>query len=277
MPTKLHTISEVAKMLGLSTETIRYYESQGVIKPLRDEKNGYRYYGGWDIHMLARARLYLLYGYSMEETSSLLGAQSPQSVISDLSQKEALLEEEVILKLNQLKRIRQEQENIRSISKDIGKYRIEKSPSIYRLSMQEGYTARPEKEIRALVTKWTNKASFLFSTALFRLEDIKSNKNTFSFGFGLEEEYATLLGISDSKFVEYMPSKMCLYTVVPSRSSVKLNTDCLFDTFRWMDKHNLKVEGDIFTRVVLMLKPENEYFNWHQVWIPITNSSVKTL
>lgn len=266
---KLHTISEVAKMLGLSTETIRYYESQGAIKPIRNEQNGYRYYGGWDIHMLTRARMYLFYGFSMEETSFLLSYQDPQYVILDLAQKEVELEQEIILKVNQLKRIRQEQDNIQCISKDVGEYRIEKNPAIYRLHMQDGYTAKPEKEIRELVTKWTNKASFLFSTALFRLEDIKSNKKTFSFGFGIEEEYAELLGIGNSKYVEYIPSQMCIYTVVPSRSSLYLNTDCLFDTFSWMEKQNLKVEGDIFTRVVLMLRPDNEYFNWHQVWIPV--------
>lgn len=266
---KLHTISEVAKMLGLSSETIRYYESQGVIKPIRGEKNGYRYYGGWDIHMLTRARMYLLYGFTMEETASLLGHQNSKDVIADLSQQENVLEQEIILKVNQLRRIRQEQENIQCISKDMGKYQIKKNPAIYRLSMQDGYIAKPEKEIREMVAKWMNKAPFLFSTALFRLEDIQSSTKTFSFGLGIEEEYANLLGIGSSKYVEYIPSQMCVYTVVPSRSTLALNADCLFDTFNWMEKQNLKIEGDILTRVVLMLRPDEEYFNWHQVWIPI--------
>ena len=266
---KLHRISEVAKMLGISTETIRYYESVGVIKPSRDEKNGYRYYGGWDIHMLARARLYRLYGFSLEDTAKMLGSPDIASVEDGLKKQEEILEQELIWKMNQLQRIRQERSNMAEIQNGMGKFRMEKNPAFYRLHMQEEYTANAENEIRDLVTQWTSHASFLFSTALLQLEEVRQGKKTFSFGFGVDEEYASLLNIEDSPFIEYIPSRMCVHTVIPSRSSIHLDTDLLEDAFRWMEKSNLRIQGDIVTRVVLMLRPDSEYFNWHQVWIPV--------
>ncbi len=178
---KLHRISEVAKMLGISTETIRYYESVGVIKPSRDEKNGYRYYGGWDIHMLARARLYRLYGFSLEDTAKMLGSPDIASVEDGLKKQEEILEQELIWKMNQLQRIRQERSNMAEIQNGMGKFRMEKNPAFYRLHMQEEYTANAENEIRDLVTQWTSHASFLFSTALFQLEEVRQGKKTFSF------------------------------------------------------------------------------------------------
>ena len=36
-----------------------------------------------------------------------------------------------------------------------------------------------------------------------------------------------------------------------------------------MKKNNLELDGDIFTQIVSMWKPEEEYFNWHNIWIPI--------
>lgn len=35
-------ISEAAKLLGISTDTIRYYEKEGVIYPKRISQNNYR-------------------------------------------------------------------------------------------------------------------------------------------------------------------------------------------------------------------------------------------
>ena len=41
----LFKIAEVAKFLGVSTTTIRYYEQYGFIKPAKiDEMTGYRYF-----------------------------------------------------------------------------------------------------------------------------------------------------------------------------------------------------------------------------------------
>lgn len=44
-----YKISELAKLLGVSTNTVRRYEDMGYISAVRDEKSGYRYYNDDDI------------------------------------------------------------------------------------------------------------------------------------------------------------------------------------------------------------------------------------
>lgn len=64
-------IGQAAESSGLPTKTIRYYEDVGLIKPTR-RGNGFRDYGGRDIHELrfiARARSL---GFSVEECRHLL-------------------------------------------------------------------------------------------------------------------------------------------------------------------------------------------------------------
>ncbi len=41
---KDYSIGTIAKLLGISSETLRYYESKNVIQPKRDPDTGYRYY-----------------------------------------------------------------------------------------------------------------------------------------------------------------------------------------------------------------------------------------
>ena len=65
-------ISQVSKLTGLSTKSIRFYESKDVINlPLRGE-NGYRYYSEEIVEQLklvARARMV---GFSLDECKSLV-------------------------------------------------------------------------------------------------------------------------------------------------------------------------------------------------------------
>ncbi len=69
-----YKINEVAKLLNISDEAIRYYESKGIIDPERSETSGYRLYSGWEIHMLIRARSYRKLGFTLSETAKLLNA-----------------------------------------------------------------------------------------------------------------------------------------------------------------------------------------------------------
>ena len=45
-----YKIGDVAGILGISPDLIRYYEEKGVVSPAKDPNNNYRYYDTWDIN-----------------------------------------------------------------------------------------------------------------------------------------------------------------------------------------------------------------------------------
>ena len=47
-----YKIGDVARILGISTDLLRYYEKKGVVRPVKDKANDYRYYEAWDINFL---------------------------------------------------------------------------------------------------------------------------------------------------------------------------------------------------------------------------------
>ena len=47
-----YTIHEIAKLLGISTDAIRLYEKEGLVTPVHDPQNGYRYYETLDIQRI---------------------------------------------------------------------------------------------------------------------------------------------------------------------------------------------------------------------------------
>lgn len=110
---------------------------------------------------------------------------------------------------------------------------------------------------------------FVFSSALFTKKNIENQDTNFYFGVGIEEEFAQLLNIKETEYVKYYPARLCLYMCVSSRSSQFLTYHVLQPAFDYMKENNLKLDGDIVTQIVSMCKPEEEYFNWHNIWIPI--------
>jgi MerR family copper efflux transcriptional regulator len=66
-------IGQAAEKSGVSAKMIRYYEQIGLITPpLRTESN-YRVYGPDEVHVLRFIKRARTLGFSVEETSTLLG------------------------------------------------------------------------------------------------------------------------------------------------------------------------------------------------------------
>jgi DNA-binding transcriptional MerR regulator len=60
-------IGELAERAGVSTRTLRYYESRGLLHTRRTD-NGYRVYGDDDLRLVEQIRTLLDFGFGLEET-----------------------------------------------------------------------------------------------------------------------------------------------------------------------------------------------------------------
>src|SRR5688572_18129427 len=70
---EVFTISDAAKSAGLGTETVRYYEREGLLREPPRTAAGYRQYNGDDVRRLAFIRRAKALGFSLREIRDLLG------------------------------------------------------------------------------------------------------------------------------------------------------------------------------------------------------------
>jgi Cu(I)-responsive transcriptional regulator len=66
------TIGEAARASGVSEKMIRYYESIGLLGPVRRSANGYRVYGPNDVHTLAFIRRARTLGFPIGKIETLM-------------------------------------------------------------------------------------------------------------------------------------------------------------------------------------------------------------
>lgn len=263
-----YTIGELARILGISAETIRYYERKNIIAPIHDKESGYRYYTTWDLHMIIRARCYLKFGFTIDQTAHILQKENLTDIDEMLEQQEQDIQKQIIYQMNLLKKI-QINRSLLNDSKEKHNLTIRKSPAMYRINTQKKYTLIVSKQEQKEIQNICQHVPFIFSSALFKKENIENKIDEFDFGIGIEEQFAGLFDIKETEFVHFHPSKLCLYMCIPSCSHKMLSYQILNPAFDYMKKNNLELKGDIITQIVAMSKPQDEYFNWHNVWIPI--------
>ncbi|QOS79405.1 MerR family transcriptional regulator [Paenibacillus sp. JNUCC31] len=101
------TISEFARLMGVSVHQIRYFEEKGILYPSYMDENQYRMYGIEEIYRLSHILLLRKAGLSVQAIRDW----SAQGTPDDMKQ---LLEQSVA-------RIEKEMQNLRTLSDLIGK------------------------------------------------------------------------------------------------------------------------------------------------------------
>jgi DNA-binding transcriptional MerR regulator len=69
-------IGEVAKRVGVTTKTIRYYESMGLVSEARRTDSGYRVYSGEDVDRIRFIQGAKALGLSLHEIKDIVGIWS---------------------------------------------------------------------------------------------------------------------------------------------------------------------------------------------------------
>lgn len=67
-----YTIQKLAKLAGLSTRTLRYYDEIGILKPARINSSGYRIYGQKQVDTLQQIMFYRDMGVSLEQIKGIV-------------------------------------------------------------------------------------------------------------------------------------------------------------------------------------------------------------
>lgn len=70
----MYTIGQLAKMAGVTTRTLRYYDQIGLLKPMRTSEAGYRLYDSAEVDTLQQILFYRALGVGPDEIKSIMNA-----------------------------------------------------------------------------------------------------------------------------------------------------------------------------------------------------------
>ena len=86
-----YAINKLAKLAGVSTRTLRYYDQCGLLNPRRVSSNGYRVYGQAEIDRLQQILFYRELGMGLADIGRILAAKDFDRLAALESHRDALL------------------------------------------------------------------------------------------------------------------------------------------------------------------------------------------
>ncbi|MBP9680525.1 MAG: heavy metal-responsive transcriptional regulator [Bacteriovorax sp.] len=109
----LMTIGKLAKALGLNSETIRYYQREGMIRQPAKGNNGYRYYSNEHLSRIIFIKKAQELGFSLAEIKELLELNTkPKLTCASVKQKTIAKIKEIDSKMADLQRMKSSLEKL---------------------------------------------------------------------------------------------------------------------------------------------------------------------
>ncbi len=96
-----YTINQVAKMLGITTATIRYYDKEGLLPNLERRESGYRIFYDYEIETLKFIQIFKRAGMQIQEIKQYINLFMEGEITLEDRQKMLLTQKENLVKRRQ--------------------------------------------------------------------------------------------------------------------------------------------------------------------------------
>jgi len=265
----LYKIGVMSKLLGISPEGLRLYERRGMIRAIKDEETGIRYYQPLDITALIRCRSYRRYGFTMNETADLMNAADIDYVIGQHKQREEAIRKGIEWDIQMLSYLKSIRRVVESIEGDYEKCRIEECPSMYRFVYMENGELVLNDDTMEKFSNWMERVPFSALSIIWDRDLFMKGETSFRAALCVPVEYAKAVGHCLGDPVEYLPPRKCVYTLSSEDSNRFDIESCMGYARAYIQKKKLTLTDDPYCRTFLSTDHLGNYTRWRQVWFPI--------
>ncbi|WP_322151283.1 MerR family transcriptional regulator [Paratractidigestivibacter sp.] len=118
------TQKEMREKLGISRDTLRFYEQKGIIEPEVDPQNGYRYYDDWQVNLLWDCKQYQAMGFSLAEVLEILKSDTMDDLCARVERRSEEVVDEIRRKELELTCLRTRAAEMRRAERSLGLFEL---------------------------------------------------------------------------------------------------------------------------------------------------------
>lgn len=269
-----YPIGKIAKILGLSAETLRTYEKKGVIHPQKNPENGYRTFHVLDIGTILRCRSYTSFGLSLSEAAEAINVRSVEETSAVLCKQEQYLAYQAEYHTRLLKRLCDLNSVIKHCEEQVNCLTLEKHPGMFRLEYRHNDELIEGDAREERLAEWAAMAPFSFVSLKFPLSSIKKQQQDYYCGFGVLEEDARFLGICTDELVECFPASLAVRTILKVVGEKSVPIEMLQPLVQFARDSGYEPAAPAISRMVVTIKrKEPDYERFYEVWLPVRKFS----
>lgn len=264
-----YKIGDVAKILGISPDLLRYYEKKGVVKPIKDRANDYRYYEPWDINFLIDCLWYKNFGFGIEQVARIVSKSSYDDILSMMEDKDEEIEAAIRRQELLLRRARQYLREVRRAKGLLGKCDLVYAPEIVRYLNRYNFIYDNSKELQDLSHQWLQYMPLTHRCFEIEQEDLANKTDNYAWGFSLGMDYVKELNVPLAPPVVHLPSEPSLHSVFTSSGKNAFSPRHLKFIMDYARANGLTVAGNARGNLICSVLEDNQLTGYFEVWIPI--------
>lgn len=275
MEPKEYLIGEMSEILGVSTDTLRFYEKKGILNP-KKKQNRYRYYTEEDIKNF----MWILYNrklnFSLDEISGWKGQDSDHFAADFRGNVFQKIEEEQDILLHHrriLKRLSMTLKDIDTVNIHLNQYSIKDFPDAYIVKTSPDYISSVEEWYK--VSSCIPGLDMTYFYTHYRLE----GKNIMTGGTDLMLYAENAPSVDASYPLGSCPRtepRPCVYTIVKTETS-ELSEDIFYEMKAWARKKGLEAENRACSNIVMCRDGEFSPFYYHEIYIPLERDTAREM
>lgn len=265
-----YKIGDVAKILGISPDLLRYYEKKGVVMPMKGKHNDYRYYDFWDINFLLDCLWFKNFGFSIDQIADMVKIPSADELGNLFEQKEDELRASIAKAQMLLRRSEEYREDLKKSKELFGVCEIVESPEYIRYLNRYTDTYANSPELQKLSHDWL--ALMPFTRRCFEIEPdalISEGSGDYAWGLSLDMEYVKLMNVSTAPPVVHIPSQKCLHSVFKSTGKGNFSPQLIHYMVDYCRNNGLNITGPARGNLLCSVDEGGGLTGYFEVWIPI--------
>jgi DNA-binding transcriptional MerR regulator len=269
-----YKIGDVARILGISADLLRYYEKKGVVTPYKDVHNDYRYYDSWDINFLMDCLWFKNFGFSIEQIADMVRIPSTSDLEDIFLYKEDELRSTIARCQLQLRRSEEYRAQLEAIPSHLGVCELADSPALVRFINRVGNEYPTGEGLDQFARQWLRAMPFnhrYFEISQAALQG--GDEMDFRWGFSLEPYYVEQLDFPVEPPFESIPSTRSIHTFFQSRGKNNFTARHLDYALDWAREQNLVITGPAQGMLVASVLEDDELGGYFECWIPVEEAS----
>ncbi len=276
-----YTTNDLAKILDVSTNTIRRFGAKGYLDASRDEKNGYRRFGHADIERMMYVEKYRKLGFGHDNISGIL-----QEDIGKIRQRFQDKMDELdgqIAHLKALRHLLKDDVTLMDRVEEFGADMIERECSClhYVLYQKHGKLCVGGSQGKALHRFMSTCPEFEYIYLLDR-EDVENDICVWSEGVASNEIFTAKYGVDVDPPVELYAARPCVLRFIrlplditdeTYMSRIQLWRILFGDVRQYMKERGYRLAGDVLGMKICYSREENREWQYVLMHFPVCSAA----
>lgn len=261
-----YSIGEAAKILGISSELLRYYERKGIITPQR-HANGYRCYDLDTIKKLTGVRRWRAMGFPLEDTEQLLTSASRNDALSLYHKRLDQMTQELHWKQEIQSALLELMQEIETAADSVGIVSIREMPDMLRIVSQNNQELKVCDHHR--YRKWLDCMPVVRISPGFLLDDIQKGNDMHQFGYVIALEKALQLGLDKTENAQIIKAGPHASTVIFSENADHIKAKQLRFILPILQENGLAPSGDAWGITIGSFAEGSSHRKYHRMFLPV--------